>query len=174
MTGLDQPRIYVDLNEMVTEDIALLSKEDTKTDSEGNLVTFYDKMPVLIYSDDASDAGETDHLLAEGTAIKYDLRAYPVWKHVKWCVHIDWNSLIHESDLQFLRQLPEEIKRHSGDLRILREYLTAFRNHGMDQDAMLRNLERLRTESDAETESILSDLMDFVSGWCRSGLSALD
>lgn len=49
---LDIPRIYVDLNEMVTEDIVLLSKEDTKMDSEGNIITFYHKMPILIYSDD--------------------------------------------------------------------------------------------------------------------------
>ena len=99
---MDKLRIYVDLNEMVTEDSVLLSKEDTKMDSEGNVVVFYDKMPVFIYSDDGSAAGETDYLLADGIAINYDLNDYPEWKHVKWCVRIDWSSLIHESDLKLL------------------------------------------------------------------------
>lgn len=107
---MDRPRIYVDLNEMVTEEIALLSKEDTKMDSEGNMVAFYDRMPVFIYSDDASDTGETDNLLAEGIAIRYDLKGYPGWEHVKWCVRIDWKSLIHESELKFLQSLTVEIK----------------------------------------------------------------
>lgn len=96
---MDKPRIYVDLNEIVTEDIVLLSKEDTKADSDGNIVVFHDNMPVYIYSDDASDTGEEDNLLADGIAIKYDLKEYPGWTHVKWCVRIDWSSLIHESDL---------------------------------------------------------------------------
>ncbi|MDE7477528.1 MAG: hypothetical protein K2M91_06215 [Lachnospiraceae bacterium] len=64
---MDKARIYVDLNEMVTEDIVLLSKDDTKTDSE--------------------------------------------------------DSLLHESDLKFLRQLPDEIKKSHGDILILRECL---------------------------------------------------
>ena len=96
---MDKARIYVDLNEMVTDDIALLSKDDTKIDSQGNQIVFYDNMPISIYSDDASDNGETDNLLAEGIAIQYDLKEYSGWEHVKWCVRIDWNSLVHESDL---------------------------------------------------------------------------
>ena len=95
---MDEPRIYVDLNEMVTEDIALLSRDDSKTDSQGNRVVFYENMPVRIYSDDASPDGETDNLLADGVAIRYDLKMFPGWEHVKWCVRIDWDSLMHESD----------------------------------------------------------------------------
>lgn len=98
---MDKPRIYVDFNEMVTEDIVLLSKDDTKMDSQGNLITFYEGMPVSIYTDDASDNGETDNLIAEGIVIKQDLSKYsPGWQQVKWCCRIDLNSIIHESDLQ--------------------------------------------------------------------------
>ena len=71
---MDKPRVYVDLNEMVTDGIVLLSKDDTKADSMGNIITFYEGMPVSLYSDDESDSGETDNLIFEGTAIKYDLR----------------------------------------------------------------------------------------------------
>lgn len=82
---MDKARIYVDLNEMVDDDIFLLSKDDTKIDSQGNTVTFYEGMPVSIYSDDADDNGETDNLIAEGIAIKYNLSNYsPGWQRVKW------------------------------------------------------------------------------------------
>ena len=171
---LDKPRIYVDLNEMVTEDTVLLSKEDTKMDSEGNIITFYDKMPILIYSDDVSDFGETDNLLAEGIAIKYDLKQYPGWEHVKWCVRIDWNSLIHESDFHFLRLMSVEIKKHPHDLHFLHGCLKNFKEQGMNKDRMYKNLERLRQESDSETENVLVELMDFVSGWCHSSLSIFE
>ena len=171
---MDQPRVYVDLNEMVTEDIVLLSKNDTKTDSDGNIVTFYEEMPVHLYSDDASTTGETDYLLVEGIAVKYDLKEYPNWVHVKWCARIDWNSLMHESDLKFLHLLPEEIKKHPDNLRILRQCLIDFKNRGMDQEAMLNNLEKLRTGSDCETEEVLLDLMDIVLGWCNPDLSIFD
>lgn len=99
---MDKARVYVDLNEMVTDDIVLLSKDDTKADSMGNILTFYEGLPVSLYSDDASDSGETDYLIFEGTAIKYDLKSYPGWRHVKWCARIDWKSLMHESDMKCL------------------------------------------------------------------------
>lgn len=167
-------RIYIDFNEMVTDDIALLSKEDFKADSQGNIITFYDKMPVSIYSDDASATGEADPLLAEGIAIKYDLQKYPYWKHVKWCVRIDWNSLMHESDLKFQQSLPAEIRKHPHDLPVLRKFLIGFKNHGMDKNSMLKNLEKLRHEYDSKTETVLLELMDFVSGWCNPDLSIYD
>ncbi|WP_297871506.1 hypothetical protein [uncultured Oscillibacter sp.] len=96
---MEKPRVYVDLNEMVTDDIVLLSKDDAKADSSGGILTFYEGMPVSLYSDDAAPGGETDNLIFEGTAIKYDLKRYPAWRHVKWCARIDWNSLMHESDM---------------------------------------------------------------------------
>ncbi len=171
---MDKPRIYVDLNEMVTETVILFSKEDTKTDSDGNVVVLYDKMPVSIYSDDASHTGETDYLLAEGIVIKYDLREYPRWKQVKWCVRIDRNSFMHESDLRLLLLLPIEIKKHPHDLGVLQKCLISFKNQGMDRDAMLKNLEKLRAESDSGTEDVLLELMDFVSGWCVPALSVYE
>ena len=76
---MDKARVYVDLNEMVADDIVLLSKDDTKTDSMGGKITFYEGLPVSLYSDDASNSGETDNLIFEGIAVKYDLKSYPEW-----------------------------------------------------------------------------------------------
>ncbi len=105
---MDKARIYIDLNEMVTEDIVLLSRDDVKVDSQGGPVTFYEGMPVSVYSDDASDAGEWDPLLGEGVAVRYDLKAYPHWRHVKWCLCLNWGSLVHASDLKCSRSAPKE------------------------------------------------------------------
>lgn len=96
---MEKARVYVDLNEMVTDDIVLLSKDDAKFDSMGSIITFFEGMPVRLYSDDASNSGETDNLIFEGTAINLDLKSDPEWRHVKWCARIDWNSLMHESDM---------------------------------------------------------------------------
>lgn len=35
---MDKARVYVDLNEMVTDDIVLLSKDNTKADSMGSII----------------------------------------------------------------------------------------------------------------------------------------
>lgn len=67
---MSKARIYVDFNELVTDNIVLLSKNDTKADSQGNIITFYEGMPVSIYSEDISDNGQVDNLVAEGIAIK--------------------------------------------------------------------------------------------------------
>lgn len=37
---MDKARIYVDFNEMVDPNTVLLSKDDIKTDSQGNEITF--------------------------------------------------------------------------------------------------------------------------------------
>ena len=97
---MDNARIYVDFNEMVTSNIVLLSKDDAKMDSEGNSITLYDRMPIRVYMDDVSESGETDNLIAEGIAIKYDLSNYPYWCHVKWCCEINEKGIIHESDIE--------------------------------------------------------------------------
>lgn len=166
---MDKARVYVDLNEMVADDIVLLSKDDTKADSMGGKITFYEGLPVSLYSDDASNSGETDNLIFEGIAVKYDLKSYPEWQHVKWCVRIDWNSLMHESDMKFLQLLPIEIEKHPNDLLVLYKFLIYFKNHGMDKESMLINLEKIKNQCDFKAKDVLADLMNFVVGWRSSG-----
>lgn len=95
---MDEARIYVDLNERVDKDIFLLSKEDSKVDSKGNIVMFYENMPILIWSDDCDEEGNPDNLFADAVAIKADLRICSVWSYVKWWCRIDMSTLIHESE----------------------------------------------------------------------------
>ena len=97
---MDKARIYVDFNEMVAENIVLLSKENSKIDSLGNLIEFYEGMPVSVYSNDKNINGEIDNIIAQGIAIKYDLSNFAYWSHTKWCCKIDEGSIRHESELQ--------------------------------------------------------------------------
>lgn len=91
-------RIYVDFNEMVTEDIVLLSKKDAKANSNGELVTLYEGLEIGVYSDDERN-GELDYILADGVVTKYDLSEYPYWKQVKWCLKINLETgFYHESE----------------------------------------------------------------------------
>ena len=74
-------------------------------------------------------------------------------------------------DKEFRLQLLKEIKNHHHDLLFLRECLIKYKNNGMDKERMLKNLEKMRSNSDLETEDILLELMDFVTGYCRSEFS---
>ena len=90
---MDKARVYVDLNELVEENIVLLSKDDWKTDTNGNQVRLEEGMPISLYSDSA----ENIFLLAEGTVIKYDLQDFGAWKHVKWCCRFEINGELSKS-----------------------------------------------------------------------------
>jgi hypothetical protein len=120
---MNEARIYVDFNEMVTNDIVLLSKGDTKANSCGTPITFYEGMPVSIYSDDVDENGNKDNLIAEGIAVKYDLSNYSCWKHVKWCCKIDENSIIHESDKKC------KVEIWFGGVRKIPPYGKTYRPH---------------------------------------------
>ena len=90
---MDKARVYVDFNELVEENIVLLSKDDWKSDSDGKRVCFEEGMPISLYSDSAKDI----YFLAEGTVIKYDLQDFSSWKHVKWCCRFEINGLLSKS-----------------------------------------------------------------------------
>ena len=97
--AMDIPRISVDFNELAGN-IVLLSKGDTKTDSEGSLITFHEGMTVSVY-DENEENGKPDNLIADGIAIPNPLvKEHPAWAHVKWCCRIDKNGVRYESDLR--------------------------------------------------------------------------
>lgn len=76
---MDKARVYVDLNELVEENIVLLSKDDWKTDTNGKQVRLEEGMPISLYSDSAEDI----FLLAEWTVIKYDLKDFGAWNGLR-------------------------------------------------------------------------------------------
>ena len=72
---------------------------------------------------------------------------------------------------EFIQLLPLEIEKHSDDLMILREFLIRFKDNGMNKESLLKNMEELRSRSGSEeTEDVLLELMDFITGWCNPNL----
>ena len=68
------------------------------------------------------------------------------------------------------QQLLLQMKNKENDLLALRDCLVDFKNRGMEEESMCRSLEEMRADSDAETEDVLLDLMDFVRGFCNPEL----
>ena len=59
-------RLYVDFNEMIEENLVLLSKTDFKIDSNGETIELKEGMTVEIYMDDENERNEKDNLVATG------------------------------------------------------------------------------------------------------------
>ena len=92
-----EPRLHVDFNEMLEPNLVLLSKEDTKVDSQGNVVILREGLPVQIYDDDSDVDGKVDNLVAAGVV---ERNVATGWGAVaKWCCRIDSNGIRHESEL---------------------------------------------------------------------------
>lgn len=71
----------------------------------------------------------------------------------------------------FLKQsLTQQINSGHSDPLVLRECLVDFKNRGMDKECMYSTLEEMRAECDEKTEDIILELMDFVTGFCRTEL----
>src|SRR3712207_599017 len=88
-------RIYVDFNEMISNDEVLLSRHDSTMDSEGKLITLFEGMPIGVYSDDLDEEGKPDKLIADGVA----MRNTSGWmEEVRWLLKIDQRGVRHESD----------------------------------------------------------------------------
>lgn len=91
------PRICVDFNEMLEPDLVLLSKNDTKLDSSGTLVSFYEGMPVAIYNEDRNDQDIRDDLIADGIVEK-NIASQEWAKSAKWCCRISSDGIRNETD----------------------------------------------------------------------------
>ena len=94
-TLLDRPRICVDFNEMVENDLVLLSVGDSKSDSEGASIVLHEGLAIDIYMDDEGDDGRPDALIASGLV---EATAGRGWApHVKWCCRITAPGIRHLS-----------------------------------------------------------------------------
>jgi hypothetical protein len=92
MPKLDRPRIVVDFNEMVEQDVVLLSRDDWREDSSGIIVRLRDGLRVFLYMSDASESGEPANLLATGVVEQNDAKDWS--SAVKWRCRIDsWEEV---------------------------------------------------------------------------------
>lgn len=95
---MENPRLYIDFNEMIEPDLYLLSVGDSMTNSHGEVVSLYEGLQVFVYSDDIDENGNIDNLVASGT-VEINNQTYSWSKHVKWCCRIDKNGIRHESEI---------------------------------------------------------------------------
>jgi hypothetical protein len=91
MPKLDRPRLLVDFNEMVEQDVVLLSRDDQRQDSSGNTVALTEGLRVYLYMPDSDETGAPTNLVATGVA---ELNRAADWSApVRWCCRIDsWNE----------------------------------------------------------------------------------
>lgn len=96
---MKEPRIYVDFNEMIEENLILLSKTDFKLDSGGNVVELKEGMSVKIYSDDLDENNNVDNLIAVGIVELNKYREIYSWTAAaKWNCRINERGIYQESD----------------------------------------------------------------------------
>lgn len=98
-------RLYVDFNELIDEDLVMLSQTDVTLDQQGNEVFLYPGKHVDIYTDDIDDNGLVDCLIASGVVEFNDTGLYPI---CKWNCRVDANGIQHESDLKIAQKYDEE------------------------------------------------------------------
>ena len=92
---MKEARLHVDFNEMIEEDLVLLSKTDLKTDSKGKLIELHEGLHVKIYDNDLSSCSKVDNLIAEGTV---ELNTHIAWTNeAKWNCRIDKAGIYNES-----------------------------------------------------------------------------
>jgi hypothetical protein len=93
---MNEPRMYVDFNEMPAATEVLLSKSDSKVDSSGKTIHFVDGMPVSVYMDDEDENGKPDNLIAEGIARRNHHGGWTA--AARWLLVIDERGIRHESE----------------------------------------------------------------------------
>jgi hypothetical protein len=86
-----KPRIRVDFNELLDDDLVLLSKTDEREDSEGNRILLSSGAQVSIYEFHQYDNGEKEWLLAEGVVELNTSQEKPV---AKWCCRINERGIV--------------------------------------------------------------------------------
>lgn len=90
------PRLYVDFNELIDDDLVLLSKSDFKLNSNGETIRLEEGMLVSVYDDDVDANGNQDNLLADGIV---ERNTFGGWTSAaKWLCRINENGIYHESD----------------------------------------------------------------------------
>lgn len=92
---MDKARIRVDFNELIQEDLVLLSKVDEVIDSEGHSFVLTQGMPVAIYEYNKYQDGGSEYLLAEGIVELNNPEINSSWsKAAKWCCRINGTGII--------------------------------------------------------------------------------
>jgi hypothetical protein len=97
MADMDRPRVRVDFNEMVAENLVLLAKGDDVSDSAGGQVRLTEGMAVHIYEEDPDEDGNPGALIADGVVERNEAGG--------WTSAAKWNCRINSRGI---RRWPED------------------------------------------------------------------
>lgn len=93
---IDKPFLYVDYNELIEEDIIMLSKIDIKNDYFGVPVSLCEGLEVVGFQKDENIDGTRDDIIVEGVCT---LNKTGYFNHVKWVLKIDDKGIRYISDI---------------------------------------------------------------------------
>ena len=85
------PRVYADFQNLDDENRLRLTCAGTRRDLERQGIELREGMNLTLYTDDATDDGQPDELLAEGV-VHYDSAENC------WVAAIDWNAIRRKSN----------------------------------------------------------------------------
>ena len=90
-----EARLYVDFNNMITDNLVPLSESDDMENSNGKTISLRAGLKVKIYSNDLSSCHQTDNLIAAGVV---ELNNHPaIDPSIKWNCRIDKRGIYNES-----------------------------------------------------------------------------
>lgn len=90
------PRIRVDFNEWIEEDLILLAKTDMCLDDRGNIVNLSEGLRVQVFEPDTDSEGKLSvQMVADGACI-LNTTEIEWTRSVKWCCRIDEAGIQHE------------------------------------------------------------------------------
>lgn len=90
-----KPFLYVDYNELIDDDLVLLSQGDTQNDYFGNAVRLRAGLEVVGYCEDGDEEGRDD-LVSEGVCVCNDTAYFP---YVKWLLKMNSGGIRRVSDI---------------------------------------------------------------------------
>lgn len=169
LVDLDKPRLLVDFNELLANDLILLAREDIKRDSAGEPVRLCAGLQVGIYSDDNLDhQDKVNPIIADGVAEPNTTGLFP---HVKWCCRIDANGIRYLTDERVFVQIEAVVNSLTGInyvemLAESRRLLTWLKNEGWNAQSVYDRLLPIHNALNEPARDFMTDLLDYISGWC--------
>lgn len=93
----EKPKLLIDFNEMLNDNLCLLSKEDKKLDLTGKMRHLVEGLEIDVFMEDNDENGISDPLVASGVVEK---NTHTGWSsHVKWCIRIDKKGIRRLSEI---------------------------------------------------------------------------
>lgn len=168
LTDLDKPRMLVDFNEMLADDLVLLSRDDSKYDSAFKEIRLQENLPVGIFSEDNLDNdGCVNPIIADGVAVLNTTGLFP---HVKWCCKIDADGIRYLTDERkfiVLTVMAQNVTpaNYAALLAESRNLLMWLRDNNWTAEGVYERLLPVHNTLNGLQRNFMATLLDEISNW---------